>query len=445
MEEGVKAAEGEANMKLLLINDTDTGGGAAQGAMRLLLALRAHGADAWMGVVKKKTTCPYVIQMRENRRGLFERCINRAFKMFAMPRFCTTNNVLHSFNLASLMDVKKINAFGADVVNLHWVGRDTLSVKDISRITSPIVWTMHDSWPVSGAEHYPNVLEGDRRYQVPYTKENKSVSTTGPDLCRWTWERKRKYLAGMDITFVAPSKWEGEVQKTSSLFADKRGYVIPNILDKDIFAPRNKTEIKKALSIPLDKKVLGFGAAYDINDPKSVKGGKYLVEALAQLKNAEEYFVVVFGPANKKFISLLEDSGKKMKCYCTGFIADEALLSCVYNALDVFICPSLIENLPFTCLEAQSCGVPVAAFRVGGIPDIVESGITGYLAEPYSAADLAHGVEEILQDKAKYDAMCAAAREKVLRDFDNETIVKKYMDVYATAMAADRQTTPRLL
>lgn len=427
--QSLQEVQSMCGIKILIVSHTDSDGGAAIGAMRLLTELRNKGINAWMGVTDKRTDSPYVIIMKKKHSWLW-RYVWKKAKTFFRECFHTTNKILHSYNLFSRMDVKKINAFGADVVNLHWVGSDTLSIRDIAQINAPIVWTMHDSWAVCGAEHHPNVAEGDLRYKEHYTRSNRPNSTDGFDLCRWTWERKQKWLSSMNITFVGVSRWESNVQKESSLFAHCTGYTIPNILDKNVFTPMDKAELRCAFGIPLNKKVIGFGAAYELNDPKSNKGGKYLADALQMLKeksSASEYLIVLFGPTNGKFMKRIG-----IQCFFTGFISNPAILSCVYNIMDVFVCSSLIENLSFTCMEASSCGVPVVAFDVGGTSDIVESKVTGYLARPYEASDLEHGIEEALRNGEEWGKNAAT---KIRRDFDNDAIVEKYKEVYNSVLS----------
>ena len=252
-----------------------------------------------------------------------------------------------------------------------------LSIKDIAKIKKPIVWTMHDSWPCCGAEHYQNVLENDTRWQEGYYRHNKPKTTSGKDICRKTWEQKRKYLACKRITFVAPSHWQHDVLKSSALFHKHDCFVVPNIFPKNVFYPKDKAMIRTLLGIPSNKKIIGFGAAENLDDPNGRKGGFYLAQALKQLKNKEQYFVVLFGPESGAFAAQIP-----IPYFASGYISNPELLSLLYNSCDAVVCPSLIENLPNVCLESLFCGVPVVAFDVGGTSDIVVHKETGYLAAP---------------------------------------------------------------
>ena len=285
---------------------------------------------------------------------------------------------------------------------------------------------MHDSWPCCGAEHHPNIAENDTRWKEGYYRYNKPTTTIGTDLCRKVWNQKKQYLGNMDITFIAPSNWEHDVLKSSALFGHCKCEVIPNIIDNTIFYPKDSMAARKLYNIPCDKKVIGFGAAYDIDNPKSMKGSYYLLEALNKLKNPEEYFLVIFGPASDVFTSRI-----KIPFFASGYISNPNILSTIYSCCDVVVNPSLIENLPTTCLESIFCGVPVVAFDVGGTSDIVVHKETGYLATPYKSEELAAGVEWCMGNREVLAKKCL---EKAARDFDKEEITQKYINVYKDAL-----------
>ena len=415
-------------MKVLLINYTDSGGGAAIAASRLVTALNKYGIYARLGVRRKETSNPYVIQLPQKEKSKIIKILKKIIKhiiVFFNPlvkrlpkfnKFYTTNEILHSKNYITNTDIEWINNSEFDVINLHWIS-DVIGIQDIARITKPIVWTMHDTWPFCGAEHYPNVLEDDERYKHPYTKANKPRTTKGPDLCRKVWLKKKKYLSNKQITFISPSNWEKECINQSALFSDKKCYVVPNIIPVDDFRKlNNKNTIKKQLGIPENKIVLGFGAAYGINDPKSVKGSYYLLKALQKIQHKDEYFLIVFGNAQEEFTSQIA-----IDYLNAGFISNNKILAVLYNACDIYICPSLVENLPNTCLESIFCVSPVVAFNSGGTKDIVIHKETGYLAEPYKIDQLIEGIEWC---RKNIDILSKNCIEKSIKDFDPKKTIE---------------------
>ena len=162
-------------MKVLIVNVSDVGGGAAIAGLRLVEALNMHGIEAVLGVPNKKSDSPYVIELPKKRHCFFYRfwrelCDNfwksKSLKFLTQRlkrKFVTTNTILHRKNFHSQTDINWINNSDFDIVNLHWIC-GVICNKDIAKIKKPIVWTMHDTWPFCGAEHYPNVLENDVRY-----------------------------------------------------------------------------------------------------------------------------------------------------------------------------------------------------------------------------------------------------------------------------------------
>ncbi len=418
-------------MKILLINFTDAGGGAATAALRLTIALNNAGIYARLGVGDKKTSSSYVIELPKKKKPLIQKILkkisNYTSTVFSpvtkhfKKRFSTTNGILHTDNFKSETDINWINNSDFDVVNLHWIN-GTICNKDIARITKPIVWTMHDSWPCCGAEHHPNIFEGDTRWQTGYTKINKPVTTKGEDYCRKVWLQKKKYLSDKKIIFTAPSKWEHDILKSSALFGHSECHVIPNIIPSKEFFSRNKKALREAFNIPQDKIVLGFGAAYDIDNPKSMKGSYYLIEAIKKIKNPEKYFLVIFGPAGDAFTSRIN-----IPFFASGYISNPNILASIYSTCDIVINPSLIENLPTTCLESIFCGVPVVAFNVGGTSDIVEHQKTGYLAEPYSTDRIVEGIEYCVKNNQMLSDNCL---KKAKKDFNENEIIKNFISLF---------------
>ena len=420
-------------MKVLLLNTNDSGGGAAIGAVRLTTALNKAGIDATLGVVNKKSDSPYCIDLMK-KHIFFKRAFFAVLEKLLFLLSKTSNPILHSLNWYSKIDIKKINNSDYDIVHLHWINGNMISIRDIAKITKPIVWTMHDSWVCCAAEHHPNILENDVRYTQGYTYANKPKSTKGLDICRWVYKRKEKYFANMNkLQFIAPSNWECSILKKSKLFSDNKCTVIHNLIDRNIFKSLdNVDEIKRKIGLSLDKKIIGFGAAYDVDNPRSLKGGRYLLEALKKLPNPNEYQFLVFGPADKKFARNLG-----IEAFYMGYISNPTVMAELYNVCDVFVCPSIIENLPYTCLESICCGTPVAAFNTGGIPDVVEHRYNGYLAKSFDIEDLAEGILYVLENKTSLsqNALCKAAK-----DFDWQTLIKKHIEVYENVLVNIKDT-----
>ena len=412
-------------MKILFLNYDDNGP-----SISLAQRLLEHNQEVTVGVVVKNHDYPFVMELprKHSRRVELIRKIFKYISCIIVRKlglaFTTTNGMMHSTNYSSLIDVGWINKSDYDIVHMHWVCNDMVSIKDIGQIQKPLVWTMHDSWPCCGAEHHPNILEKDKRYTQEYTRKNKPQTTRNGDVCRKVWRLKKKYLSEKPIMFITPSHWEHDILKTSSLFHDHECVVIPNVVPHDAFMPKDKAMLRKSLGLPEGKIMLGFGANYGMDNPKSMKGTYYLIEAIKLLHDKDSYHLVMFGPDKNEFTSCLP-----LPYTAFGYISNsnKHLLSIIYNCCDIFLNPSLIENLPTTCLEAACCGVPSVAFAVGGIPDVVEHRNTGYLARAYDAEDFRDGIEYC---RTNLGRLSKAILAKVNRDFDEEEIVRNHIALY---------------
>ena len=406
-------------MKILIISYSDAGGGAFIAAKRILDAMINNDIDVKMGVVEKRTNSPYIFELPKNKN--YEQ---QSAKLNNKILLQTTNPIKHSIGKLSKIDVNYINQSDFDIVNLHWIAAGTISIEDVAKIKKTLVWTMHDSWLFSGAEHHPNVLENDTRFEQGYYKNNFPTTSSGVDICRQTWERKRRAWKKCHFNFISPSNYEAECLNKSALFKGKIATVIPHPTPQDfkLLPLSTKNAFKKALCIPLNKKIIGFGAAYIASDEKSIKGELFLLNALEKLKN-KNCFAIVFGTNNNKFSDLLP-----IESFLPGEILDINLLCIIYNLLDVFVCPSTIESFGQVNSEAMFCGVPVVAFKTGGIPDIVEHRKTGYLAKPFVVNDLVQGIEFCLKNKKELsENSLMRAKSKY---FNEKEIVRKYLEVY---------------
>lgn len=417
-------------MKVLQINFRDSGGGSTNAAVYLTNELNKLGISASLGVYEKKTQNEFVIKIPEKKHFKTPFLIWLSKKIFMKVtkpirkrlEFRTTNLNAHETNFKSKIDVNWINKSDFDIVHIHSINGDLISIKDISRINKPIVWTLHDSWPCCGAEHHPNLLENDTRWQEGYKKDNKPETTRGTDLCRKVYIQKKKYLSDKNIVFTAPSLWQKWVCETSDLFSKKRCQMIPNFIYTENFFPKNKSELRKAFRIPEDKKILGFGANYGVDNPNSSKGSFYLIEALRKISDKNNYFLVIFGPSCPEFTAKID-----IPYFESGAIYNNSILSCIYNLCDCFINPSLVESFGLTSLESISCGIPVAAFNTSGTKDIIEHKVNGYLAKPYDTDDLIKGIEYCVTNSAsmKQDCLNIAGKK-----FCKDDIMKQFVELY---------------
>lgn len=416
-------------MKILHVNYYDQYSGSGRAAYRIHQAIRQITPfDSGMLVMDKDSGDPDVTALPLGVRTATRFKQRLAARVIGLQR--DSNPCAHSLNLFDNAAVlNAINRSDADLVHLHWLGGEMLSVRQFPKIAKPVVWTMHDTWPFCGSEHYMNPLTGETRYRDGYTAENRESGARGLDIDRMTWKRKHKYnWSDLPFLFAAPSQWLADAFRASELFHGHDCEVIENPIDIKTFRLHSREEARERFRLPADKKIILFGAQ-SLDAP--VKGMSKLREAfriIRSVSDPKDFHLVGFG-ANAGAL-LYDDTG--FDGMDVGSIHNEALLSTLYAAADVFVAPSLIENLPCTVVEALACGTPVAAFKTGGIPEVVKDGVNGCLAENFDPVKLADAIIECI---GRYDQFGGQnARAAVETRFSMNAAAEKYGKLYGKRM-----------
>lgn len=415
-------------MSVLHVSHSDLNGGAARAAYRLHRALLDHGTESRMRVREKKSDDWTVIGSK-SKSCKAGNLLRPALGGLATRLQKSANVNLHTGNWLPSAWSGELDATDAGVVNLHWVGDETLSIEDIGRIHKPMVWTLHDMWPFCGAEHYTTDDE-HARWRSEYSKTNRPNFEGGLDLDRLVWQRKcRAWKRPMHI--VAPSQWLANCARESALFTGWPVSVIPNVLNTATFQPLNPKFCRQALGLPVEgRQIIMFGALGGGRDPR--KGYDLLLDALELLAlrlDPKSVLCVVFGQGSPKNPDKLPFQTRWM-----GYVQDDATLALLYNAADVMVVPSRQENLPQTATEPQACGCPVVAFDRTGLRDAVAHRETGYLAQAFDTGDMAEGLHWILEDSERQSKLGLAARARALQLWSPEVVVPQYLAVYRSAI-----------
>lgn len=408
-------------MKILYLNGADIEGGAARAATRLLQGVHAQGTDARLFVQRKYSDDPLV----DGPRSLLGKALGFARPTIEQLLFGITQGKVNGpFCAAFLPDGISAQVAGTvpDIVHLHWVAR-MMRLETLHSFTVPIVWTMHDSWAFTGGCYLP----GDcTRYWESCGACPVLGSARENDLSRRIWIRKQKAWDSLNLTIIAPSRWMAACAKASSLFRNARIEVIPNGIDVQNYKPFDKHAAREHFSLPHDKKLILFGAKGATSDRN--KGFHLLVEAVRELaagSGRDMIELVIFGSAEQDKLMELG-----FTAHYVGWQHDDDSLARLYSAADVFVLPSLQESLGYTVMEAMSCGTPCVAFGQGGVPDLIDHQLSGYLAAPYDPADLARGIAWVLEEEERRHELAQRARQKVLREFALATIAQRHMALY---------------
>jgi glycosyltransferase involved in cell wall biosynthesis len=397
-------------LKTLILNSSDNFGGAGRAAYRIHDSLARLDIYSEMWVNLKVTDDPSVL------------CLNDTVSKFSKlvkPHLVKyiTKNVFHSDELLSLglftsSWPKLINSSNFDIVNLHWVNGEMLSINDVAKIEKPIVWTLHDMWAFSGAEHYSS----QNHWKDGYTNEKFY------NLNKLIWNKKFNNW-NKKFQIVTPSTWLANCVKDSRLFRNWEVEVIPNPIDTEKWNLIDKETARNILGLSLDKKVILFCAFGDVNDPR--KGLDLLIKSLSILDSTSNNLVLLVVGSKQIDIKF-----KNIEIRYLGVLNDDISLKIVYNSVDILAIPSRLDNLPNVALEGQACGVPVISYNVGGFSDLVKHDFDGYLSSPFDVEEFAYGIQLIIDNNFKHSTFSYNCRTKVVNEFSPSLVGSQYKNIF---------------
>ena len=400
-------------MRVLHLSTSDIAGGAARSAMRLHEGLLALGVESDMLVARKTSDLPSVQNIVPP---------GRRFWDFLERRIIGRNrtdisNTHFTFGESGLDISRHPLVRAADVLHLHWVTHflSSSSLAALAALGKPMVWTLHDMRPLTGGCHFSAGCEGFTRDCTPCQQLRRDpLHTASRSLAD-------QRAVAADISVVAPSRWLAECARRSAIFAGSRVEVIPYGINTAEFFPMPRAEARAQLGLPAERPLILFGA--DVASDRR-KGAAELVAAFHQLPGAPQ--LMCFGKLKGRFSELGD------RVIPLGYLRSSAELRAAYSAADVFALPSLEDNLPNTLIEALACGTPVAAFNVGGIPDILTDGVNGRLAECGDTAALATALADLLGAPSLASKLGAAGAQLIATRHTLRAQAEKYAAFYPT-------------
>ncbi|MCS6820658.1 MAG: glycosyltransferase [Microscillaceae bacterium] len=270
----------------------------------------------------------------------------------------------------------------ADIIHLHWVANFLDWKTFFAKNTKPIVWTLHDQNPFLGIEHYAERFIGVDENGAPIPRKYTEIELRESEY--WLNYKKKCLQNVKNLHIVTPSQWLLNCSKSSELFAQYPHYHIPYGFPTDIFKPLDQKTCREILGLPLDKKIILF-VADSVENTR--KGFAFLKKALENLRNENLCLCAIGSKTQLQQHKNLIELGK---------IVDERLMAMAYSAADVFVIPSLEDNLPNTMIEALLCGTPVIGFPTGGIVEVLRNGENGYICKEISVQSLQLNIEKFL-------------------------------------------------
>lgn len=404
-------------MKILQINTSDDFSGGAIAGYRLHQGLLRQGIDSrlLLGVSKTTSSDRTAIIPRKQQ---IETLISRITWHLGFNYV----NVISTFNIPQHPFYQE-----ADVLNLHNLHGGYFNYLAIPQLTEnkPAVFTLHDMWSFTG--HCVYSYDCDRWKigcgKCPYPDSYPGVQRDNTHL---EWKLKSWVYSRSNLVIVTLSKWLTELAFQSILNRFPIHH-IPNGIDTEAYQPLDPELCRAVLGIQTSKKVLMFGAQ-NLVDPR--KGGNLLLKALQSLPESlkAETVLLILGDYGTTLASV------GMQTLNLGYVSSDRLKSVAYSAADLFVFPTRADNLPLVLQESMACGTPMVSFKVGGVPDLVRHGITGYLAVPEDAEDLGKGIMQLLEDQNLRDRMSQQCRAIAVEEYSLELQAQRYIQLYAQTL-----------
>ena len=375
-------------MRVLLVSTSDMAGGGAIAAYRLMEALNNNGVKAKMLVHDKLSSSVTVAQVGTKIPKVLERM---HIMSYLKGKLWLADTADFGIDITKTIEYKE-----ADIIHLHWINQGMVSLSCLRQMIKDgkkIVWTLHDEWPYLGICHY----RGDCQ-----ETECKNCPLLPGDIAHKHYLKKQELYKNANITFVGCSEWI--TQRAKQAMPDAEVMHINNCVPHNIFRSINQQETRKKLNLPTDKKIILF-CSQNLKDER--KGYTYLQQALERLSTVNCQLSTVCIGKGGRYISSPEE------------------MAMMYAAADVFVIPSLQDNLPNTIAEAMSCGTPCVGFNVGGIPEMIDHQQNGYVAKYKDVTDLAEGIQYVLTHNLR-----EAALHKAASTYGETHVAQKYINVY---------------
>ena len=420
-------------MKVLFVSTSGGRGGAGIAAQRIARAVRARGIDVSM--LTSDLSAGDDLVVGNVRWASAFPILDKLYDRLPVLAYRNRNKLLREINFSAAVPMRDwsgiVNELAPEVVHLHWINYGMISPEGLGRIHAPVVWTLHDMWAFTGGCHHSGTCE---RFAEQCGTCPVLGSRSAKDISHRIWQRKKTAWENVSIEVATPSGWMAQRAARSSLFGGQHITQIANPLDLDFFCPGDAATARQRLGLPLGVPLVLFCANKALQT--TAKGYSHLMAALAlevAASPAATPHAVVVGTDTKS----TETLPNGVTVHMLGYVSGPQAMVQIYRAVDVIAVTSRNENLPNTIAEAMACGIPCAAFGVGGIPEMIDHAKTGYVVKPQDDADLAAGLRFCIDANRDGRELGRGARIKAEAMFDSQTIAESYITLYQRALSAD--------
>jgi len=341
----------------------------------------------------------------ENLRGHEDFYFPGTWQLLDLPR--KRPEILHCHNLhGGYFDLRAI----------HWLSHQI-----------PTILTLHDAWLLSG--HCAHSFDCERwKTGCGYCPDLSIYPAIKRDATSYNWQRKRQIITKSRLYVATPSRWLMEKVEQSMLApAIAEARVIPHGVDLSTFHPADRQTVRTELGIPQHAKVLLF-TAYGIrrNIWKDWETMRSVIALIAERLRGQDVLFIALGedaPA--------ERIGRATIVFVT-YQKDPRIVARYYQAADVYVHAARVEVWGLTITEALACGIPVVATAIGGIPEQVEDGKTGFLVAPGDAEAMATAIARVLTNQALRNQLGQNAAQVARERYDLYRQVDDYVEWYQT-------------
>lgn len=407
--------------KILMVGTTDCVGGAASVGWNIGNSLIKRDWDVKFIVAYKNSDKDYVYQLKKN---IFTSFLDKKtrFHVTSLLRSFLAFFFANDIDWGSKKEILNHPWYkNADIVHFHNLHGNYFKLDTLKTICKEkkVVWTLHDMWALTAHCVYCydcGPWKMGKHHKFIWGK-NRNMLWDNSD---YLWNKKRDIYENCKMHVVTPSEWLYKYVK-KGILKDQPSSVILNGVDTSIFKPEVLQKVRKELVLPIDKKIISFIAQGGKTDPR--KGGNYLFEVAKSFENDKDILFLCVGGGTEVI--------REKNILYVPFIKDVKKVARYYQASDIFLHASLADNCPLTPIEALACGLPVVAFNVGGVPEIIKHKKNGYMAKYKSSKDLINGISYIFSlNYSQLNKMKKENRKRAKEIFSLAVMVKNYIKLY---------------
>lgn len=345
--------------------------------------------------------------------------VTSVFGYKKLSRILSDQGFLYRFlPIESRFILKTAGEIAPDIIHIHNIHGgyfQTNLLPELSKI-APVVWTFHDMFPITG--HCAHSFECEKwKSGCGNCARLDIYPAIKKDRTRFLWNYKNKIFNSAEFTIVTPSLWLKKCVEESFL-KNKDIRLIYNGIDLENFKKTDKSEARKELGLPENKKIILFSADGGVKNP--FKGGEFVFLVFEKLKNRNDIL----------FLNIGGDGGQNSENWQDyGYVNDPKTMAKLYSAADIYLFPTLADNCPLTAIESLACGLPVVTFETGGVPEIVENGKVGFVVEYKNGEKLVNALEKLLDNYELREKMAENA-VNASKKFSSERMALEYLRLY---------------